>query len=114
MKNIRMEIYQKNGNRQLILQSTNENKGQQKNQWRFKGHFGVINLINGKPDYIYLGDGQEISHGPYSIISRQPNGAAHLQIKENMIELSCNQKTTLIINGKKTEHPAGQKQLIKL
>ncbi len=107
-------VIHKNGNRQLILQSTNENKGHQKNQWRFKGHFGVINLINGKPDYIYLGDGQEISHGPYSIISSTPNGAAHLQIKENMIELSCNQKTTLIINGLKTEHPAGQNQLVKI
>jgi hypothetical protein len=107
-------VIHKNGNRQLILQSTNENKGYEKNQWRFKGHFGVINLNNGKPDYIYLGDGQEISHGQYSIISSQPNGAAHLQIKENLVELSCNQKTTLIINGIKTEHPAGQNQLVKI
>jgi hypothetical protein len=103
-----------NGNRQLILQSTNENKRHQKNQWTFKGHFGVINLTNGKPDYIYLGNGQEISHGEYSIISSQPNGAAHLQIKENMLELNCNQRTTLIINGIKTEHPAGQNQLIQI
>jgi hypothetical protein len=107
-------VINRNGNRQLILQSTNENKRHQKNQWSFKGHFGVINLINGKPDYIYLGDGQEISHGQYAIISSQPNGAAHLQIKENMVELSCNQRTTLIINGTKTEHPAGQNQLVKI
>jgi len=107
-------VINRNGNRQLILQSTNENKRHQKNQWTFKGHFGVINLIDGKPDYIYLGDGQEISHGQYVIISSQPNGAAHLQIKENMVELSCNQRTTLIIYGTKSEHPAGQNQLIEI
>jgi len=109
-----LNVISTKGDRQLILQSTNENKRHQKNQWTFKGHFGVINLINGKPDYIYLGNGQEISHGQYSILSSQPNGAAHLQIKENMIELSCNQRTTLIINGIKSEHPAGQNQLIQI
>jgi hypothetical protein len=109
-----LNVINTNGNRKLILQSTNENKRHHKNQWTFKGHFGVINLINGKHDYIYLGNGQEISHGQYSIISSQPSGAAHLQIKENMLELSCNQRTTLIINGIKTEHPAAQNQLIQI
>jgi hypothetical protein len=31
-----------------------------------------------------------------------------------MLELNCNQRTTLIINGIKTEHPAGQNQLIQI
>ncbi|MCE2848876.1 MAG: hypothetical protein LW815_06915, partial [Chitinophagaceae bacterium] len=95
-------------------QSTNENKRHQKNQWTFKGHFGVVNLVNGKPKYIYLGDGKEISFGPYSILIENANGAANITINEDSIELNCNQKTILIINGNRSEHPAGQHQIVQV
>ncbi len=102
------------GDRQLILQSTNENKRHQKNQWTFKGHFGVVNLVNGKPTYIYLGDGKEISFGPYSIIIENANGAANITINGDSIELNCNQKTILIINGNRSEHPSGQHKIVQV
>jgi hypothetical protein len=109
-----VKVVNRNGDQQLILQSSKANKLHGKNSWTFKGHFGVVNLVNGKPRHIYLGDGKEISFGPYSILLENTNGAANITINADSIELNCNQKTTLIINGKRSEHPAGQHQIVRV
>lgn len=109
-----VKIYNRNGEQQLVFQSSNANKLRDRNNWTFKGHFGIVNLVNGKPTYIYLGDGKEISFGPYSIVVENANGAANITINGDSIELNCNQKTILIINGNRSEHPAGQHQIVQV
>lgn len=109
-----LKVMNKNGDQQLVFQSSNANKLRDKNNWTFKGHFGVVNLVNGAPNYIYLGDGKEISFGPYSILLENANGAANITINGDSIELNCNQKTILIINGIRSEHLAGQHQIVQV
>lgn len=109
-----VKIYNRNSEQQLVFQSSNTNKLHGKNNWTFKGYFGVINLVDGKPSYIYVGSGKEISYGPYSMVLENTNGAANITIHADSIELNCNQKTILIINGIKSEHLAGQHQIVQV
>ncbi|HEX5024073.1 MAG TPA: hypothetical protein VFV68_02325 [Agriterribacter sp.] len=94
-----INVYNKEGSRQVIFQSLNSSELQQKNGWRFKGNFGIVNLVNGQLTYLYLGDGNEMGYERYGIIINNGHGAANLVITKNGLQVSCNQEITVSIKG---------------
>ncbi|WP_170234089.1 heparinase II/III domain-containing protein [Segetibacter aerophilus] len=94
-----IKVYSKNGSQQIILQSLKADQLQVKDNWKFVGSFGVINTEKGDLKYLYLGEGKEISHGRYSVISNQPAGSANVTINGNKLTVTCNQPTTITVKA---------------
>jgi len=91
-----LSVYCRDGSRQVILQSADYNKPKQTKTWKFEGAFGVINLVNDQPRYLYLGYGSEIKYGKYGVKMKQP-GAMNLAIESNTLQISCNEDGEIII-----------------
>ncbi len=114
-----LNVWSKNKQQQIILQSTNPQQLRAKDNWRFKGNFAVISLAaNNQLAYLYLGDGTDLVYGPYSISAKQANSAANLQINGGKLIISCNQPTTISIRHSKattvTMTLAGNKQILQV
>ena len=88
-----------NGSRQIILQGLNTAL-YKKAEWSFSGSFGVVGLEQEKLSYLYLGKGNSISYGNYGLTAKSP-GAAHLEINNNTLLITCNQATIVRITGAK-------------
>jgi hypothetical protein len=91
-----LSVYNRDGSRQLILQSADYTKLKQTETWEFEGAFGVINLVNGQPRYLYLGYGSEIKYGKYAVKMKQP-GAVNLDIGDNTLQIDCNEEVEITI-----------------
>jgi hypothetical protein len=93
-----LEVFLKDGSRQIILQSINADKIHEQKDWKFKGGFAVINIKENKASYLYLGEGSQLSYQDYTVKTSTLNGSANLLIEENKLRVSCNQQTTININ----------------
>ncbi|HEX7754194.1 MAG TPA: hypothetical protein VF421_02525 [Niabella sp.] len=91
-----LSIYNRNGRRQLVLQSTDYNTPRQAGVWKFEGAFGVIGVVNSQPQYLYLGYGRSIAYGNYSIKMKQA-GAVNLSVSGKVLEISCNKEACIMI-----------------
>jgi hypothetical protein len=97
---VAVNVYNKDKSRQLLFQSIDNNTVYKKGSWQFKGNFGVVNLVNNQLKYLYLGDGNFISFQQYSLEIKSQHGAANLSVnKNNELEISCNQETTISIKA---------------
>jgi hypothetical protein len=94
-----IEVFNKGGGRQIILQSVKGDQLHQKDNWQFQGNFGVISTDKTALKYLYLGEGKQISYQQYLVVCDQPTGAANLIINGNSLTVSCNQKTTIHVKG---------------
>ncbi|HET7898429.1 MAG TPA: hypothetical protein VFL47_12175, partial [Flavisolibacter sp.] len=94
-----LHVYNKNGSRQIILQSTKKETFQGKEGWQFAGTFGVISFDKNNLAYLYLGEGRLLSCGSFTIETATPAGAANLLVNGNRLHLTCNQETTITIRG---------------
>ncbi|HET9280026.1 MAG TPA: hypothetical protein VFN95_17650, partial [Flavitalea sp.] len=88
----------KDDNEQIVIQSVNPDQLYKKSDWQFRGSLGVIQLQKNNLAYLYLGSGRFISYQQYSMESTKPDGAAHLVINRNKLQLTCNQETVININ----------------
>jgi len=86
---------------QYIFQSTDRNIAYKIAYGNFKGTFAVVSLKGKQPEYLYLGAGQELSFGEYSIKIAFPDGAANLAIGRDGYIISCNQPTDVMIPNTK-------------
>jgi hypothetical protein len=81
--------------KQTIIQSFSNKSWQNENEL-FTGHFGVISYNNSGLSYLYIGDGTKISSGKYTIEAKDKNNiSANLEIKEDEIIVSSNQRTVI-------------------
>ncbi len=98
-----VQVISKQQSRQVILQSLNSQQLYTKGAWKFRGQFGVISLKGDQPEYLYLGDGNEIAWGSYSLSCRQPHSAANLQLLGDQLIISCHQPTLVRIGKSKAK-----------
>jgi hypothetical protein len=94
-----VKVFSKDGTQQIILQSVKAEESYEKDNWKFTGSFGVINIDKNELKYLYLGEGKEISCGKFAIVSNRPVGSANVIINGNTLTVTCNQETTITING---------------
>jgi hypothetical protein len=92
-----LEVLNTNNDKQIILQSLDNQKVYAINNWRFKGSFGVIGLKNNNVEYLYLGAGNELAYGNYKLSIEGERGSANLSFNAGEITIHCNQETTLFI-----------------
>ena len=81
------------------MQSTVDRRPGVSDDWQFKGSFGVIQLHQNNLSYLYLGSGSFISYQQYSIECPMPNGSAHLMMRGNKLQVSCNQEMLISLNS---------------
>jgi hypothetical protein len=91
-----LSVYNRDGSRQIILQSADYNKLKQTETWKFEGAFGVMSLANGQLRYLYLGYGSEISYGKYGVKMKRP-GAMNLAMGDNKLQIDCNEEAEITI-----------------
>ena len=109
-----LKVFSKDGSEQIILQSVSSDQLHKKqdgppstvdrrpgvsDDWQFKGSFGVIQLHQNNLSYLYLGSGSFISYQQYSIECPMPNGSAHLMMRGNKLQVSCNQEMLISLNS---------------
>ncbi|MCW3109582.1 MAG: hypothetical protein JWQ09_4088, partial [Segetibacter sp.] len=94
-----VKVFNKDGSRQIILQSLNPGQLQQKDDWKFKGSFGVINFDKNGGKYLYLGEGSQVSYQQYSVMINGAKGSANVLINGNTLTVTCNRETTISIKG---------------
>ena len=95
-------VKNKNNANQLVFQCTERTVMHAKDQWKFKGNFGVVSLQNNQLQYIYLGDGTEVSYGNYGMSAHAKNSSAQFEIKEGVMTINCNQETMISLPATKT------------
>ena len=84
-----LQVMNWNNSKQLVLQSLDSTKTFQKNNWEFKGEFGVISIVNNKLKYLYIGKGGKLSYKGYSLNVKDGNSAATLIMQGNKFQVSC-------------------------
>lgn len=94
-----VNVFGKDGSRQIILQSVHTEGVHKKGDWTFKGAFGVVNLINSQLNYLYLGEGGHLSYQHYSVEAKTPAGSAHVLIHSGGLKVSCTGEITISIRG---------------
>jgi hypothetical protein len=92
-----LEVISTNYNKQIILQSADNQSFYKNNNWAFKGSFGVISVANNNIEYLYLGEGNELAYGNYKLSIEGEKGSANLSFNAGEITIHCNQETTLFI-----------------
>lgn len=83
---------------QLIFQSVEPNRAYAQNNWTFKGDYGVVSYKGPKIAYLYLGSGNELHYGPFTMVIDQQKGSANLAVLgAQKLQISCNQPTKIIL-----------------
>jgi hypothetical protein len=95
-------VMNKDNAKQYIFQCTESTPVHSKDQWKFKGNFGVISLQNNQLQYIYLGDGTEVSYGDFGLSAQAKNSSAQFEIKDGVMTINCNQPTMISLPSTKS------------
>jgi hypothetical protein len=94
-----LKILNRKGGQQIVLQSLDSERVFRQPDWSFRGNFGVIGLEGGKPAYLYIGKGGELSWKGYSLHVTGVNSAANLIIGGNHLKISCDHDTEIGLPG---------------
>jgi hypothetical protein len=90
-------VYNRNGSRQMILQSIQAARENTVENATFSGHFGVLDY-NGKTlRSVYLGEGHELTSDGYSLIVSGEKGSASITAANGSWSVSCNQITKIVL-----------------
>lgn len=92
-----LNVFSKNGKRQLILQSLEPNKKFTTGFGSIQGYFGVAGFSGKKLSSLYLGKGTEISCGGYTLKSKSAEGSVNLLVTGKTYRISCNQPVEVIL-----------------
>ncbi|MEX2640056.1 MAG: hypothetical protein WD266_05195 [Balneolales bacterium] len=91
-----MEVENKNGTRQLILQSDRPEIRQQANNAAIQGHYGVISLTEEDAlEYMYLGRGEALAWNGYRMESADGGTGAFVEVKDEALTVSGDKAFTL-------------------
>jgi hypothetical protein len=108
-----LNVYNRNGSRQHILQSPNPDLTFASGTAVFRGHMAVVDFSGKVVRSLYLGEGNEITCEGYSIVVPSGKGSASLTANERSWTISSNQtiKVTLPAKGKKFFLVDGERKL---
>jgi hypothetical protein len=109
-----VQIKNRDASEQIIFQSVDNKIIFQEKNWRFKGLFGAVNLMNGKPSELYLGSGTEISCGDFSIICNTADASASMKIMSDRIMVSAQKEVTVKIGKKSVKVAPSREFTIRL
>jgi hypothetical protein len=96
-------------NEQLVFQDVKGEQLHSKASWRFQGFMGVVSLTKQHIDYLYLGEGTQISYKEFSLNTKTRKGSANLMIQADKYAITCNQPT--VIGLPATGHTKGYIQI---
>ena len=96
-----LQVRHRDNGKELIFQSVDGTRSYQKGAWRFTGRFGVVGLKGDQPEYMYIGSGSALAYGTWSIQIPSGEGAAELRFSNGHVHISCNQETSIAMDGKK-------------
>jgi hypothetical protein len=96
-----LRVRHRDNSQELIFQSVDGIGSYQKGIWQFTGRFGVVRLKGDQPEYMYLGSGTSMRYGAWSMQIPSGDGAAELRFSGGQVHLSCNQETSITLDGKK-------------
>jgi len=97
-----LKVSNKDQSEQLIFQSLDNEKtilSPKRNDWEFKGNFGVIGLKGNALTYLYIGEGTDLSYKGYSLKAKEPQSSANLEVNGNKLLISCNNEVSVGIAG---------------
>ena len=92
-----LNVFGRDGSRQLIFQSTDPKKKFSAGTGSFSGFYGVAGFTGNKLSALYLGKGSEISVRGYFLKPVILNGSANLVIDGENYRISCTQSTKVSI-----------------
>lgn len=99
---------------QYIFNSINSKKYNADKKMKFQGAFGVASENNGTLEYLYLGKGQLLQKGNYSIEAVSDSVTAELKYENGSYYYSADKPIKIQINKSKAkEYPAGYSVKIK-
>jgi hypothetical protein len=98
-----LRVINKKKTEQLILQALNEDALHKQSDWQFQGSFGIVNIENNHPTYLYLGHGKLLAYRQYMVESTNLNGSINLEIDQNKLSVSCNQESRITIKGSRAK-----------
>ncbi len=90
-----LRIANKSLNEQLVLQDVKGEQLHAKGEWCFQGFMGVISLSKQHVDYLYLGEGTQISYKAFSLNTKTRKGSANLMMEDDKYTITCNQATVV-------------------
>jgi hypothetical protein len=93
-------VKNKNGSKQLVLQSTEPLSSHKGAEWSFTGWFGVAALSADAVDYLYIGKGREITFRGYSLKFADQDGSAWLRKRGDRFDISCKRECEITIPSK--------------
>ena len=96
-----LKVTNRLGTEQYVYQSVDEKVAYKTANGAFKGSFAVVSLKGKQPEYLYLGAGQELSFGGYSIKTAFSDGAVNMAIDRDGYTITCNQPTEIVIPNAK-------------
>ncbi len=95
-------VKNKDNTNQYIFQCTESAPMHATNNWKFKGNFGVVSVQKNQLQYLYLGDGNEVSFGDFRLSAKAKNSSAQFEIKNGIMTINCNQQTTISLPDTKS------------
>ncbi|BDD02044.1 hypothetical protein [Persicobacter psychrovividus] len=104
-----LEVDSKNGLKQFIISSTNDEQHLVGGQANFKGTFAISSFKGENFDYLYLGKGKMLSHHGYRIESADGSDiSAALNYKNGKYQYSSDKEVLISIkNSEAKRYPAG-------
>lgn len=89
-KNTALRVVNTNNTEQVILQGNDCISKIENKSLKFQGYFGIVSLIKGQLEHLYLGNGKEIGFGPVTLAGINENISAEIRITgKSTIEISC-------------------------
>jgi len=91
-----LEVENKDGSRQLIMQSDQPEEMQHNGETSIRGHYGVVSLFaDNKLQYLYLGHGQAIGWNGYRIETTGSGNAYFVEFSDDSLWVSSNAEITM-------------------
>lgn len=99
--------------RQLIFNATEDAAFKMGKSNEFQGAFGVVSLKGDELEYLYLGNGQKLTHGKVSLEGAEGNVRASLRFEGDQVYYSADKPVYIRLKkGKAKTFPAGYDVLI--
>ncbi len=91
-----LEVENRDGSRQLIMQSDQPGEVQHTGEISINGHYGVVSLYaDNKLQYLYLGHGQTIAWNGYRLDSPDSNTASFVEFLDDSLLISSNAEISM-------------------
>jgi hypothetical protein len=86
-----LDVQNRDGSRQLIMQSDKPQTAMQAGELTLQGHFGVVALdASDNIDYLYLGHGASMGWNGYQILSQNGETGANVRFGDSSVVISSN------------------------